>query len=137
MICSLNASTDWVLCARKKNHSIIVKFVLDEEMQCGVKDGYSMLTPMVPAVEFVDVKLFLHTEDTSNHTIKVSKDKIPMDGKPVVAHGKNSGHAPKDYPNESAEWVTDIVMIQQAGPKEYNKSTFHQFCCKYLQSCAS
>ena len=45
-----------------------------------------------------DIKSFFYTQDTSNHTIKISKDKQHMNGKPVVIHGKNSFQAPKDHP---------------------------------------
>ena len=36
----------------------------------------------------VHIKLFLLTEDTSNHTIKISKNKLLMDGRPVVVPDK-------------------------------------------------
>ena len=71
--------------------------------------------------------MFLCTEDTSNPTIKISKDKKLIDGKPVVVPGKNSADANNDYPKESTEWVKDILMIQQAGQKAYNKNTFTSF----------
>ena len=77
----------------------------------------------------VNIKSFLCTQDTSNHTIKLSKDKLLMDGKTAVVHGKNSAHAPKDYPKESTKWVKDTPMIQQ-GPKNYNENTFTSFAAK-------
>ena len=75
----------------------------------------------------MDIKLFLCTQDTSNHAIKIRKDKLLMDGIPVVVPGKNSPHAPKDKPKESTEWVKDILSIQEASPKDYNKNTFTHF----------
>ena len=60
-----------------------------------------------------DIKSFLYTEYTSYHTIKISKDKLLMDSKPVVVPGKYSAHAPKDYPKVSTKWVKDILIVQQ------------------------
>ena len=84
-------------CMHGKNHSIIVKFVLDEEMQIiwgerrmlkgnpyGINDQFAPETQNART----DIKSFLHTQDTSNYTIKISKDKLLMDGKPVVVRGK-------------------------------------------------
>ena len=53
MICSLNASTDWLnVC--KENHAIIVKSVLGKEMQImwGIK-GCLMTPLMISAVNLV------------------------------------------------------------------------------------
>ena len=48
-----------------------------------------------------------------------------MEGKPVVVSDDNSALVPKDYPSQKmTKWVKDILMIQQGGPKDYNKKAF-------------
>ena len=90
----------------EKNHSIIVKLVLVEEMQIVLGKRILNGTPFDTSGQFatqtqnarVDIKSLLCTQDTSNHTIKIIKDKLLMEGKCVVLSGKNSAQAPKDYP---------------------------------------
>ena len=76
-----------------KNHSIIVKLVLDEEMQIvwgkrkmlnGTTYDISSLFAAQTHNTRSDIKSFLHMQDTVNHTVKMSKDKLLMDGKPVM-----------------------------------------------------
>ena len=57
-----------------------------------------------------------------------------MGGKPLVVPGKNRAHAPKDYPQKLTKWVKDILTIQQAGPKDYNRNTFTSFAAMIFHS---
>ena len=106
MICSLNTSTDCLNMCKKKLHSVIVRFVLDEEIQIVWGKGrmpnstsYNISSQIAPQAQNAgaDIKSFLCTEDTSNYTIKLSKDKLFRVGNPVVVPDKKGSHAPKDY----------------------------------------
>ena len=116
-----------------KKYSFIVKFVLDEEIQImlgkrrmlnGTPTNIIGLFAPQSQNARVYMKLFLNTLNTSNEIIMISKDKVHMDGKAVVILGKNGALKPKDYLKESMERVEYIPMLQQAGPKDYNKNTF-------------
>ena len=81
-------------CVQDENHCIKVKAVLYEEMQivCGKRKmlngtPYDISGQYCSTNTRADIKLFLHMQDISNHTIKTSKDKLLMDSKCLVVPG--------------------------------------------------
>ena len=94
---------------QRKKCPIIVKCFLDEEMQIawgkrrmlhGIPYDISNLFSPQSQNARMDAKSLPYTWDISNHTIKTSKDKLPVDIKSAVVPGKHNPHALYDCPKE-------------------------------------
>ena len=61
-------------------------FVLDDKMQTVWGTPYDISGQFAPKTQNtrVDTTSFLPTQDTSNHTLNISKDKLLIDGKHVM-----------------------------------------------------